>query len=357
MTETAITKPANENEVFEMLHCSCPNSDISVPFHRKTSLPFGNKMPSQQAAHHSIAHSLAPFNFVDLEEKATTYIAQVKEEAARVMAKTQNEVHRIRQAAKVEWEKSATELEQIRSQAREEAETIRKQLDALRQSMQAEEESFKNRKAQLEAEAIQLKEQLKQNEEAAKASGYEEGKKTGYEEGHSKGYIDGETQAMIDYTEKVRRAAEIQLGTKLETLLPALNAMIERLDVARQSFLQHWEQSALRIAGAIAARAIDQQLPEMIDVPIRLLREALELGTGSTSLRIRLNDEDYATLKPQIDILIRAMTRSVQTEVVGDPSITPGGCLLETPQGTIDNRIESRLARIEEELCLVEMAD
>ena len=161
-------------------------------------------------------------------------------------------------------------------------------------------------------------------------------------------------QATIDYTEKIRREAEIQLGTKLETLLPALNTMIERLDVAKQSFLQHWERSALKVAGAIAAKAIDQQLPEMIDVPIRLLREALELGTGSTSLRIRLNDEDYEALKPQIDILVQEMTRSVQTEIVGDTSVSPGGCILETPQGTIDNRIESRLARIEEELYLEE---
>jgi flagellar assembly protein FliH len=124
--------------------------------------------------------------------------------------------------------------------------------------------------------------------------------------------------------------------------------------MARQTFLQHWEQSAIKVAEAIAAKAIDRQLPEMVDVPMRLLREALELGTGSTSVRIRLNKNDYAALKPQIDMLIQEMTRSVHTEIVGDVSVSPGGCILETPQGIIDNQIGSRLARIEQELCLVD---
>jgi flagellar assembly protein FliH len=312
-------------------------------------------MPPQRAAQQSpVAYSLAPFNFVDLEEKATTYIAQVKVESARVVDDARIEVERIRLEAASELEKSSTEIEHTRSQAREEAEAIRKQLDELRQRLQMEEENFQTRKEQLESEAIKLKAQLKQNEDVARKTGYDEGKQVGYDEGHSKGYADGEMKAMIDYAEKVQREAEIQLGIKLETLLPALTVMVDQLETAKQSFLQYWEQGAVKVIQAIAAKVIDRQLPEMIDVPLRLLREALELGTGSTSMRIRLNSEDYEALKPQIDLLIKEMTRSVQTEVVGDESISPGGCILETPQGVIDNQIETRLARIEQELCLVE---
>jgi len=311
-------------------------------------------MPPQQAApKNPVTYHLVPFNFVDLEDKAAKYIAQINEGAARVIADAKSEVERIRQAAAAEWKKSVAEVEQIRSNAREEAESIRKQLDELRQRLQAEEENFKTRKAELESEAIKLKAQLKQNEDTARKTGYDEGKQVGYDEGHSKGYADGEMKAMIDYAEKVQREAEIQLATRLETLLPALQTVIDQLDTAKQAFLQHWEQNAVKVVQAIAEKVIDRQLPELADVPMRLLREALELGTGSTSVRIRLNKADYEALKPQLDLLIQEMTRSVQTEVVPDVSVSPGGCILETPQGTIDNRIESRLARIERELCLV----
>ena len=310
--------------------------------------------PHRAAPQKPVAYSLAPFNFVDLEDKAAKYIAQVKAEATRVIAEARNEVERVRQTADDEWKKSAAEIEQTRSQAREEAEGIRKQLDELRQRLQTEEENFNTRKEELESEAIKLKAQLKQDEAVARKTGYDEGKQVGYDEGHSKGYADGEMKAMIDYAEKVQREAEIQLGTKLETLLPALTMVIDRLDEAKESFVLQWEENAVKLAEAIAVKAINCQLPEMVDVPIRLLREALELGTGSTSLRVRLNRDDYEALKPQVDLLVQEMTRSIPTEIVGDALVSPGGCILETPQGTIDNQIESRLARINEELCLVE---
>jgi len=291
---------------------------------------------------------------VDLEDKATKYIIQVRAEAAKIVTTARDDVERLRRSAAVELDKSTAKVEQTRANAREEAETIRKQLDILRERIQTEEENFQTRKEQLESEAIKLKAQLKQNEDAARKTGYDEGKKIGYDEGHSQGYADGEMKAMIDYADKVEREAVIHLGTKLETLLPALTVMIEQLETAKQSFLQYWEQNAVKIVQAIASRVIGRQLPDMADVPLQLLREALELGTGCTSLRIRLNQGDYETLKPQIDLLVQEMARSAKTEIVGDASVSPGGCILETPQGIIDNQIESRLARIEQELCLVE---
>ena len=309
-------------------------------------------MPSQPAAQQSVVSSLAPFNFVDLEEKAAQYIASVNSESARVIAETRSEVERLRQATAAEMQKSLLEVEQTRIRARQETEIIRKQLDELHQRLQNEEENFKTRKEQLESEAIKLKAQLKQNEDTARKTGYDEGKQVGYDEGHSKGYADGEMLAMADYADKVKREAEIQLGAKLETLLPALQTSFDKLNAAKLAFLQQWEQSTLKIVQAIAAKVIDHQVAKMPDIPIRLLREALELGTGCSSVRIRLNVDDYTSLKPQIDVLLQAMLHSVPTEIVGDESISPGGCILETPQGIIDNQIEARLARIEQELCL-----
>ncbi|MDR0335697.1 MAG: hypothetical protein LBI18_01255 [Planctomycetaceae bacterium] len=308
-----------------------------------------NNQPTQKP----ITYHPVPFNFVDLEEKASDFLSRVKAEAVQVAAEARNEVARIRELARIEREKALAEVEQARADAHRETETIRNQLSDLHQHLQTEEDHFKKRKDQLESEVIKLKAQLKQNEDIARKTGYDEGYQVGYGEGKTKGYADGELQATIDYAEKIRREAEIQLGNQLETLLPALKTMVERFETAKQSFLQLWEQSAIKVATAIAERAISRSLPDMIDVPLRLLRESLELGAGSASVRIRLNPNDYETLQPQIDLLIREMVNAARTEIVPDTKISPGGCVLETSLGTIDNQIESRLERIEQELCLI----
>ncbi|MDR1923237.1 MAG: hypothetical protein LBQ66_02590 [Planctomycetaceae bacterium] len=307
---------------------------------------------STKSDNQQMTYRPVPFNFVDLEAKASDFLSRVKAEAVQVAAEARNEVAKIREFARIEREREIAEVEQARFNARQETETIRRQLSELHQRLQTEEENFKKRKDELESEAIKLKAQLKQNEDIARKTGYDEGYQVGYDEGKAKGYADGELQATIDYAEKVRREAEIQLGTQLETLLPALKTMVEQLETAKQSFLQLWEQSAVKVAVSIAERAISRQLPEMIDVPIKLLREALELGAGSASVRIRLHPGDYDALQPQMDILVREMTSAAHSEIVPDTKISPGGCVLETSLGTIDNQIESRLERIEQELCL-----
>lgn len=299
-------------------------------------------MTSQQPP---VSYRPVPFNFVDLEEKATDYLAKVKAEALQIAAQARNEVARLR-------ETTFAEIEEARSQARQEAETMRLQLDELGVRLREEEANFQKRKIELESETIRIKAELKQNEDSARKNGYDEGYGVGYDEGKSRGYADGELQATVDYAEKVGNEATIQLGTRLETLLPALQGMIGQLETAKQSFLQLWEQSAIKVATSIAQRAISRQLPEMVDVPMKLLREALELAAGGTSVKVRLNPDDYETLQPQMDLLIGEMLGAAQTEVVPDGKISPGGCVLETSLGVIDNQIEARLERIEQELVI-----
>lgn len=299
-------------------------------------------IPNQRSKEQKpITYRPVPFNFVDLEDKAKDYLAKVKSEALQIAAEARNEVARLREQAFIE-------IKDARRKAKLESDSIRQQLDELNSKLREEEEHFKNRKAELESDAVRLKAELKQNEDEARKIGYD----AGYEEGKNQGYADGETQALVDYAEKVRNEATVLLGDQLETLLPALNEMVGQLETAKQSFLQLWEQSAIKIATSIAERAIGRQLPEMVDVPMRLLREALELGAGSTSVRIRMNPEDYESLRPQVDMIVGEMGLAAETEVVGDPKISLGGCILETSLGVIDNQIEARLERIEQELVI-----
>lgn len=267
----------------------------------------------------------APFNFVDLEEKANDYLEKVKAEALRVATEARDEVARLRSAAQNELAHAKSESERVRTEV----------------------EAFEKR---ISEESKVLDDKRREVEEKARVEGYEKGHKNGYEEGRAKGYSDGELQATVDYAEKLTREAEIQLAGKLETLLPALQTAVRHIETAQQSFLVHWEQSAIKVAAAIAHRAISRQLPEMVDVPLKLLREALELAVGCSQMKIHLNPDDYETLRPQIEIIITELAGTAETEIVPDYKIHPGGCIVETSLGLIDQRLESRLDRIQMEL-------
>lgn len=268
---------------------------------------------------------ISPYNFVDLETKATDYLSRVRGEALGMMTQVRDEIQKLRTQA-------AQELHAVRN----ESEGTRAATIALNERLKTEKQALESMRAKVESEA--------------REKGHKEGYSAGHAEGKSNGYSDGELQAQIDYSDKVRIEAERQLAAKLETLFPSIQLMIKQLGEAQQAFLCEWEKSAIHVATAIAHRAINQQLPEMIDLPLNLIREALELGVGSSQLKIKMNPLDYESLLPQVETLVREISHIARCDIVSDTKISAGGCIMETSLGSVDQRIESRLNRIQMEL-------
>lgn len=272
-----------------------------------------------------VTYRPVPFNFIDLEEKATGYLAHVRSEADHITSTAKAEIAKLR-------EQTRQELARVR----EEGERIRLAAEELNRRLATEANELEQRRQAVETEARQR--------------GYDEGKQTGYDEGKRTGYADGELQATLDYDERVKREAAILLEGRLETLMPTVEQAVENIRSAQHYFLAHWEHAAIKVAAAMARRVIGQELPAMEEVPLELIREALELGVGSSTLKLRMNPVDHAALLPRVEMLVDRLAGAASTEIVADDRVEPGGCILETSLGTIDQRIESRLERIEAEL-------
>jgi flagellar assembly protein FliH len=146
------------------------------------------------------------------------------------------------------------------------------------------------------------------------------------------------------------QAVEQMVGKQLSTVLPALRQVSEDLRHAKQAWLAQWEASGVHVAAAIAQRLIRRELSRQPEIPLALVREALELAAGSPQLRVHLNAEDYRAIGPQVELLVQELSALAATEIVADPEITPGGCRVETRFGVVDQQFEVQLRRIEEEL-------
>ena len=145
-------------------------------------------------------------------------------------------------------------------------------------------------------------------------------------------------------------ALDGRIARQLESLLPALRQAAAGIEEARAACLVHWEGRAVHLAASIAERVIRRELTQSPDITLTLIQEALDLAAGSAELRIHLNPADHAALGPAVvRLAAEASTRSA-TEVVADPSVTSGGCRVQTRFGMIDQSIETQLARIVQEL-------
>ncbi|MGB9689225.1 FliH/SctL family protein [Thermogutta sp.] len=179
-------------------------------------------------------------------------------------------------------------------------------------------------------QATQIVMDAKREAEIIKLKAEEEGKRKGFQN-----------------TEQIIRQ---ELEKKLASLLPALKTAVTQISEARHELLREWERNLLGLAAAIAARMARRTIEKAPEVMLPLVREAVQLAAASPTMRIRLNPHDWEVLKPEIERLVRELAPVAHAEITADPSISRGGCRVETQFGIIDQELEIQAKRIVEEL-------
>ncbi len=154
-------------------------------------------------------------------------------------------------------------------------------------------------------------------------------------------------RAAMEATEAMLRA---KIEQQLQSVVQALKAAIQSILAAREQWQRHWEQHALQLSSAIAARICRREVEKVPLITVDLVREALQLAAGNQRVTLRVNPTDFTSLKPHIEQMIAQLASVSDTRVIADPAITTGGCRVDTEFGSIDQQFEAQLARILEEL-------
>ncbi|MEQ8791431.1 MAG: FliH/SctL family protein [Pirellulaceae bacterium] len=149
-------------------------------------------------------------------------------------------------------------------------------------------------------------------------------------------------QAEADVTGKIRQ--------QLAGVLPALEESVEQLKKARHEWVAQWQDKAVHLAARMAELVVRRELKSTPEITLDLVREALELASGSEHIRLRLNPADRAALGEGVEELAARLAKLGPAEIIADPQVSSGGCIVSTDFGDIDQRIEAQLARIEQEL-------
>jgi flagellar biosynthesis/type III secretory pathway protein FliH len=148
----------------------------------------------------------------------------------------------------------------------------------------------------------------------------------------------------------IERVLDERVGKRMETLLPALETLMAEMNNTKAQLLNRWEQSALKVACAIAERIIRREISQNPQITLDLISDALRLAAGMTEISLHVSPTDYENLGTQINRLAETVGHLAPSAVVADADISPGGCCVRTQFGEIDQQIESQLRRIEDEL-------
>ncbi|MDR2801317.1 MAG: flagellar assembly protein FliH [Desulfovibrio sp.] len=153
-----------------------------------------------------------------------------------------------------------------------------------------------------------------------------------------------------------------EAGAELERfradMAESVAALLSAIEGQCSHIFDRWREDLAEVAKLAVERVTAVELSEKrAQSLVALLEEAVAVLENRRELVIRVNAEDEPALS---DIL--SLTRELFPDVKSwrvrpDPSISPGGLLVESESSLADGRMEKRLAAVEEVLKHLSLAD
>ena len=148
------------------------------------------------------------------------------------------------------------------------------------------------------------------------------GEQAGYADGYARGREDGE-RALRDQADR------------LASLLDAATH-----DVREALF--ELEPQIIELAMAVAGRVVERELAADPELVVGVVRSALDAAAALPVVRVRVNPVDEPTLGA-VWASLGPRNGGAPVELVADPSLQPGGCVIDTASGFVDAQPRTRL--------------
>jgi len=158
------------------------------------------------------------------------------------------------------------------------------------------------------------------------------------QEAYEKGFAQGEKDGL-------------ELGEKKAIkVIENIEKLFIEIGHLKKEILKQYEMGALELIFAIAKKIIHDQITLDENAINNTVFKALNLTVEKSELVLRVNPEDFdfvERLRPEFFSKFKEL-KSIM--VTSDPSITRGGCFLETSYGDVDATVETRLEKIYQSL-------
>jgi len=170
--------------------------------------------------------------------------------------------------------------------------------------------------------------------EERRTAASEESVRLALKEAETRGYEAGMARARAETSRQL--AALEERVQRLDGALHLLARPLEQFDAEMESELA---QLALAVGKQLARRELRIDPAQVIAI----LREALALlPAAAREVRVHLHPEDAATVREHLT----APANERAWTLVEDPTLSRGGCVVQSQSSRIDARLESRIAAV-----------
>ncbi|WP_422445833.1 FliH/SctL family protein [Thermoanaerobacterium sp. DL9XJH110] len=197
------------------------------------------------------------------------------------------------------------------------------------------------RAQEIVAEAKKEAERVISNALADKERIEKEAYERGYEEGYRKGL------------ELSRKENEALWADKLSQF----NKLRQELTEQNREFRNYLEREAVKLALFVAEKVIGQKVETDLDSLVGLVKQGLQKAGEERDIVIRLCDSDFERISMLKKDLYRLKPGVKKINLIRDPTLTPGDCIIESDYFEIDAGIHAQVENIRQVLKEMDVID
>jgi len=157
------------------------------------------------------------------------------------------------------------------------------------------------------------------------------------------------------YAQGVATAQE-QLAAAHQDMADSLAQALASVDVGRRQIWDDYRQDIVTLLGLAVEKILGIELgTRRNDILGHLLDQALDSIDAQRGLTIRVNPQDAETMREILDMGRERHPGLERWRLKNDPTMQPGGLIVESGQGIVDNSLESRMALVQSVLDQLEI--
>ncbi|WP_339748342.1 FliH/SctL family protein [uncultured Rubinisphaera sp.] len=168
-------------------------------------------------------------------------------------------------------------------------------------------------------------------------------------EGHQLGLHQGLQEAEKTSEEKVKQEAKSQVDKKLQAVLPGLQQAANQIHELRQDAEAYWQQQSIELVLAITRKLIHRSIANDPTIVAGRIKDVLKLVMGQSEIQLHVSEQDLEQLSDQLE-QVTSRIHQTKVQLIGQPELASGECVVQMKYGEIDACIETQLQRIAEEL-------
>ncbi len=152
--------------------------------------------------------------------------------------------------------------------------------------------------------------------------------------------------ALEEGRERGLAEARAELAPLAQGFVDAIAAVV----AFQQAVRERYERELLLVALGVARTVVQRELTERPELWLDMLRAAIQRTVDRERVVVRVPAALAEFLRAHAPELKLALAEVKDVEVVDDPGLPPGGCILESRFGEVDLGVETQLEQVERTL-------